>query len=95
MATLARNQEKYGLRALTKEEKTILKDTKDDTYNVPQPYFLYLSAIGSVVDKMGKRTYLKVPALPTTVADDRSGYHANQVDLNTHCLFEEVSQVIC
>lgn len=83
-------KQKYGLRALTSKEKTLLKDTKDDTYNVPQPFFLYLSAIGSVVDKMGKRTYLDVPALPVTVAGDKGGYHTAQIDLNNHCLFEEV-----
>lgn len=83
-------KQKYGLQALTKEEKTILKDTKDDNYNVPQPYYLYLSAIGSVVDKMGKRTYLNVPALPTAVVGNKGGYHADKVDVDTHCLFEEV-----
>lgn len=83
-------KQKYGLRALTKEEKTILKDTKDDTYNVPQPFFLYLSSIGSVVDKMDKRTYLNVPDLPTMVVGNKSGYHAETVNVDTHCLFEEV-----
>lgn len=43
-------KQKYGLQALTHEEKTLLKDTKEDVHNVPQPFFLYLSSIGSVVD---------------------------------------------
>lgn len=80
-------KQKYGIRALTREEKTILKDTKDDTYNVPQPFFLYLSSIGLVVDKMGKRTFLNVPNLPTVVIGNKSGYHAEAVNEDTHCLF--------
>lgn len=83
-------KQKYGITALTTEEKTILKYTKEDTYNVPQPYFMYLSSIGSVVDKMGKRTFLNVPDLPTTVIGNKSGYHADAVTEETHCLFEEV-----
>lgn len=34
-------KQKYGKSALTTEEKTLLKDTKEDTYNVPQPYFSF------------------------------------------------------
>lgn len=74
---------------MTNEKKTYLKDTKEDTYNIPQPFFLYLSSIGSVVDKMGKRTFLNVPALPTTVIGNKSGYHADAVTRENHCLFKE------
>lgn len=59
-------------------------------YNIPQPYFLYLSSIGSVVDKMGKRTFLNVPTLPVTVARNKTGYHSVAVDEHTHSLYEEV-----
>lgn len=83
-------KQKYGITALTTQEKTNLKDTKEDTYNVPQTYFLYLSSIGSVVDKMGKRTFLNIPNLPTTVIGNKSGYHADAVTEENHCLFEEV-----
>lgn len=33
-------KQKYGMQALSTEEKTLLKDTKDDVYNVPQPFYL-------------------------------------------------------
>lgn len=33
-------KQKYGIQALSTEEKTLLKDTKDDVYNVPQPLYL-------------------------------------------------------
>lgn len=69
---------------------TLLKDTKEDVYNVPQPFFLYLSSIGSVVDKMGKRTFLNVPSLPVTAVGGKCGYHSAAVTEQTHCLFEEL-----
>lgn len=81
-------KQKYGLQALTHEEKTLLKDTKEDVYNVPQPFFLYLSSIGSVVDKMGKRTFLNVPSLPVTAVGGKGGYHSAAVTEQTPCLFE-------
>lgn len=77
-------KQKYGKTALTTEEKTLLKDTREDTYNVPQPYFLYSSSIGSVDDKMGKRTYLNVPNLPISVARNKTGYHLEAVTEQTH-----------
>lgn len=82
-------KQKYGRTSHTNEEKTLLKDTREDTYNIPQPYFLYLSSIGSVVDKMGKRTYLDVPTLPVSVARNKTGYHSVAVDQPTHCLHSE------
>lgn len=69
---------------------TLLKDTKEDVYNVPQPFFLYLSSIGSVVDTMGKRTFLNVPSLPVTTVGGKGGYHSAAVTEQTHCLFEEL-----
>lgn len=81
---------KYGLQALTAQEKTILKDTKDDKFNIPQPFYAYLASIGSVTDKMGKKTYHQVPSLPVTVVNGFGGYHANAVDENSHVLFEEI-----
>lgn len=59
---------KQGLETLTSAEKALLKDTKDEVYNVSQPLYIYLSSIGAIVDKMGKRTLLNVPKLPTAVA---------------------------
>lgn len=81
---------KNGLYALTREEKTLQKDTKDESYNLPQPLYIYLSSIGSIVDKMGKRTFLDPPPLPVSVAGGFGGYHSNEVTVDTHNVFEEI-----
>lgn len=81
---------KNGLQALTREEKTLHKDTKDETFNIPQPLHIYLTSIGSIVDKMGKRTFLEPPPLPVTVVQGFGGYHAAEVNVDTHNVFEEV-----
>lgn len=81
---------KNGLQALTREEKTIHKDTKDEIFNVPQPMYTYLASIGSIVDKMGKRTFLETPTLPTAQAGGFGGYHAAAINEDTHNLFEEI-----
>lgn len=83
-------KQKYGLEALNSEEKTLLKDTKEDTYNVPQPFYSYIASIGSVVDKMGKRTYVRVPSLPIAVAGGKGGYHSVTLNADSHNLFEGI-----
>lgn len=81
---------KNGLHALTREEKTLHKDTKDEVYNIPQPLYAYLASIGSIVDKMGKRTFLNPPDLPIATAEGFGGYHSAEVNEDTHNLFEEI-----
>lgn len=81
---------KNGLQALTREEKTLHKDTKDVVFNISQPLYIYLTSIGSIVDKMGKRTFLEPPPLPVTVVQQLGGYHAAEVNVDTHNVFEEV-----
>lgn len=81
---------KQGLQALSRAERTILKDLQDEVFNVPQPLYTYLMSIGAIVDKMGKKTYLQVPPLPTARAGGYGGYHSAKVDEDTHTLFEEV-----
>jgi len=81
---------KNGLQALTREEKTLQKDTKDENYNVPQPFFTYLASIGSIVDKMGKRTFLETPPLPIAIAQGFGGYHSERVNVDSHNAFEEI-----
>lgn len=81
---------KQGLQELTAAEKTLLKDLKDEVYNVPQPLHIYIMSIGAIVDKMRKRTFLEVPTLPVATAGGHGEYHAHQVDAETHVLFEEV-----
>lgn len=73
---------RHGLNALTREEKTLQK-TKDEIYNIPQPLYAYLASIGSIVNKMGKRTFLQPPNLPVAVAGGFGGYHRNSVNVDT------------
>ena len=76
--------------ALTSEEKALRKVSMDVELNVPQPIYAYLSQIGDITDRMGKRTKLTIPALPIVRAGNFGGYHANEITANTHNLFEEV-----
>jgi len=57
---------KQSREALSKEEKAIRKATEEIEFNVPQPIAAYLHQIGHFTDKMGKRTELDIPTLPTT-----------------------------
>lgn len=52
--------------------------------------YAYLGSIGSIFHKMGKRTYLEVPALPVQAVRNFGGYHSNAVDEASHTLFKEV-----
>jgi hypothetical protein len=81
---------KQGRQSLTGEEKDIRKATRDVEFNVPQPLFVYLSQIGNVTDRMGKETELEVPPFPETVAQGFGGYHAAEVNEDTHNMFREV-----
>lgn len=81
---------KQGREALTTAEKNIRKAVQDKSFNVPQPLFIYLSQIGNITDKMGKETEVEVPALPTTVVQNFGGYHAAEINEQTHNLFEEI-----
>lgn len=72
------------------EEKTLHKDTKDEVYNIPQPLYTYLASIGSIVDRMGKRSFLNTPALPIATAQGFGGYHSAEVTQYNHNVFEEI-----
>jgi hypothetical protein len=75
---------------LTSQEKDIRKAVADLTFNIPQPIQAYLSQIGNVTDKMGKETEVLLPTLPIAEAGGFGGYHASAVNVESHCLFEEV-----
>lgn len=81
---------KLAIEALTDEEQEIRTATVDETFNIPQPIYIYLAQIGDVVDKMGKTTEIAVPPLPIAVAGGFGGYHAQTIDVDTHNIFEEV-----
>lgn len=81
---------KQKIEALTNEEKSIRKATKDTEFIVPEPIAAYLHQVGQYSDKMGKTTDLKIPNLPTTSVQGMGGYHAAEINEDTHNLFEEV-----
>jgi hypothetical protein len=81
---------KQGDEYLTSAEMDIRKATSDDEFNVPQPLIIYLNEIGTYWDKMGKETRLHVPPLPTAVVQHFGGYHAAEINVDTHNLFKEV-----
>nr|WPV71142.1 MAG: putative capsid protein [Ips partiti-like virus 1] len=87
---LIETKAKQGDCNLTSAEKDIRKATSDDVFNVPQTIFTYLKEIGTYTDKMGKETGLEVPPLPTTVVQNFGGYHAAEINADTHSLFEEI-----
>lgn len=76
--------------ALSKEEKAIRKATEDTEFNVPQPIAAYLHQVGHFTDKMGKKTELDIPALPTSRVQGHGGYHAPAITEDNHNLFEEI-----
>lgn len=79
-----------GRVTLSSIEKDFRKATEFDVFNVPQPVFMYLSAIGDAVDRGGKRTELASHDLPVAVAAGLGGYHAPVINGNNHNLFEEL-----
>lgn len=83
-------KQKQTKTALTIEEKAIIASVADVELNVPQPLMTYLTALGANTDEMGKTTHLRVPQLPTTVVAGFGGYHAANINADTHNLFEEV-----
>lgn len=81
---------KHTRTTLTSAEKDIRKATMDETFNVPQPIYAYLSQIGDVTDKMGKETEVEIPDLPVTVLQTFGGYIADTIGQANHNLFEEI-----
>lgn len=84
---------KQGLHELTSAQITLLKDLKDEVYNL-QPLHTYIMSIGAIMDKMGKRTYLDVPNLPTARAGGFGGYHSPRVDAHTHTSYTRKYQAL-
>lgn len=83
---------KQGRESLTSEEKSIRKATEDIAieFNVSHPVYMYLNQIGTYKDGLEKTTELNVPELPIVKAQGMGGYHAAEVNCETHNLFEEV-----
>lgn len=81
---------KQGREALTPVEELVYNAMKDKEYSIPQPLYLYLVQLGTIHDKNGKTTELSVPPLPVTVIDNLGGYHAAEINVDNHTLFEEV-----
>lgn len=77
-------------RALTSAEENIREATMDEVFNVPQLLHIYLNEVGNYTDKMGKETNLEIPNLPVTRVQNFGGYHAAEVNADTHNMFEEI-----
>jgi hypothetical protein len=81
---------KQGEVSLTSKEKDIRKAVSDKVWNIPQPLCAYLQEIGTYSDKMGRETRLEVPPLPVAVSQGFGGYHAPEINVDTHNMFEEI-----
>lgn len=75
---------------LTQTELNFRRYFTETEYNMPQPLYLYLKAIGEVTDTRGKRLHLVDHTLPVSASGNRSGYHAATIDNASHNMFEEV-----
>ena len=84
---------KQNREALTSEEKSLRKATGEMEFNVLQPTTTYLNQIGQFSDKMGKTTDLNIPPLTVARPQAMGGYHAPEINEETHNLFEEVPSV--
>lgn len=58
--------------------------------NLPQSLNCYLTQIGDITDDMGKRTKITIPPLPIARAERLGGYHATEINEETHSLFKEI-----
>lgn len=53
---------------LTSQERSLYKATKEETFNVPQPLYAFISSIGSFSNAMGKTTHHDWPLYPAVAA---------------------------
>jgi len=80
---------KHSKVVLTTEEKAIRLATENVEFNVPQPIATYLHQVGDYTDKMGK-TDIEIPPLPVTRVQGFGGYHAAEINQESHNAFEEI-----
>ncbi|GBP00583.1 hypothetical protein EVAR_76878_1 [Eumeta japonica] len=90
MGTSPNHQEKNQKRALSFTEQEFLKVFEQQEWNIPQPLFLYLKAVGNVKDKTGKQLHLATHVLPTTAAQNFGGYYSQLMTEHSHNLYEEI-----
>ncbi|CAG4969751.1 unnamed protein product [Colias eurytheme] len=81
---------KRGNANLTFKELEYCKFMTSQEFNIPQPLYLFLKGIGEVKDATGKTVSLADHTLPETVVQGLGGYHAAEVDANSHNLYEEI-----
>lgn len=75
---------------LTDQEKSIHEAMAEITVNIPQPIYAYLTQMGDIEDEKGILTEIEIPALPIIEAGGFGGYHAAEINHESHYLFEEV-----
>lgn len=87
---------KRGNTNLSFAELEFCKSVNSGEYNIPQPIYLFIKAVGEVKDASGQHVFLKDHSLPVTVVQGKGGYHSQKIDANTHVLYEEIPSLgIC
>lgn len=75
---------------LTQTEMNFRRYFLEEEFNVPQPLYLYIKAIGEVTDKRGKKLHLVDHVLPVTRSQNKTGYHSNTINDESHNLYGEI-----
>jgi hypothetical protein len=73
----------------TQTEKYLYSTTKDTSFNIPEPIYLYLKAIGKIECKTGQHLTPTFPPMPEIVINGNGGYFG-RINENTHTLYEEI-----
>lgn len=82
-------KDKNQRSSLSLTEQDFLRSMSAD-FNVPQPIYLYLKAIGNCKDRTGKVIYLTDHTLPTIIIQSFGGYHSATITDVNHNLYEEI-----
>lgn len=77
-------------QVLTTEEEKLQQLTNANTFNVPQPIYLWLNALGVVkCTSTGQTLIPQFPELPIQQVDGHGGYFG-MIDVNNHNIYEEI-----
>jgi hypothetical protein len=77
------------VQAITVVENNLYELTKDTSFNIPEPIFLYLQAIGKIECKTGQHLTPSFPPMPEETIRNNGGYFG-PMNQHTHLLYEEI-----
>jgi hypothetical protein len=77
------------VQEMTQTERYMYSTTKDTNFNIPEPIYLYLKAIGKIECKTGQHLTPTFPPMPERVINGNGGYFG-PLDAETHLLYEEI-----